>query len=70
MHPPSPALSPPPLRLPPPRPSSMLSWAGDGCRANCVGEDMGTSLKLSGSEPLRDSSEEAGEMGGVEEVLG
>jgi hypothetical protein len=33
---------------------------------------MGTSLKLSGSEPLRDSSEEeeAGEMGGVEEVLG
>lgn len=48
----------------------MLSWAGDGCKANCVGEDMGTSLKLSGSEPLRDSSEEAGEMGGVEEVLG
>lgn len=65
MPPPSAALSPPP-----PRPSSMLSWAGDGCRANCVGEDMGMSLKLSGSEPLRDSSEEAGEMGGVEEVLG
>lgn len=35
-----------------------------------MGEDMGTSLKLSGREPLRDSSEEAGEMGGVEDVLG
>jgi hypothetical protein len=31
---------------------------------------MGTSLKLSGSEPLRERSEDAGEMGGVEEVLG
>lgn len=48
----------------------MLSCAGDGCKVNCVGEDMGTSLKLSGSEPLRDSSDDAGEMGGVEEVLG
>lgn len=48
----------------------MPSWAGDGCKANCVGEDMGTSLKLSGSEPLKDSSEDAGEMGGVDEVLG
>lgn len=27
-------------------------------------------LKLSGSEPLRERSEEAGDMGGVEEVLG
>lgn len=48
----------------------MAVWVGDGCRLNWFGEDIGTSLKLSGREPLRDRSEEAGEMGGVEEVLG
>lgn len=47
----------------------MLNCGGDGWRPNWFGEDIGTSLKLSGREPLRDSSEEAGEMGGVEEVL-
>lgn len=48
----------------------MANCGGDCWRPNWVGEDIGTSLKLSGREPLRDSSEEAGEMGGVEEVLG